>query len=247
MLSLRDVTVRFDRTTAIDSVSAEFHEGTSTAIIGPNGSGKTTLLDVLAGLNSPQSGRVDRGDCASKTAYVLQHRGGGRWLPLTVEEVIRMGVYAKRGLKGRLTAEDRERVVEAASRMEVEDILDAPYGELSGGQRQRVSVAQALVQGADILLLDEPLTGLDLASQQTILDVVTEEKRNGKTVVLSTHHLDEAQHADQVVLLATKAIAVGPPGSILTTDLLRAAYGDRVFAPADAEDVTVLDDHGHDH
>ena len=247
MLRLTDVTVRFDRTTALDRVNAEFHEGTSTAIIGPNGSGKTTLLDLLAGLNAPTSGHVEQGGRAVKTAYVLQHPMGDRWLPLTVEEVIRMGVYAKRGLIGRVTAQDHQAVVEASSRMEVEDLLFAPYGELSGGQRQRVSVAQALVQDADVLLLDEPLTGLDLASQRTILDVVAEEKTRGRTVVLSTHHLDEARHADQVMLLATKAIAVGPPGSTLTADFLRAAYGDRVLAPTDVEDVAVLDDHGHDH
>ena len=106
---------------------------------------------------------------------------------------------------------------------------------------------QALVQRADLLLLDEPITGLDLASQQRILAIVDEEKQTGSTVVLSTHHLDEARHADQILLLATRAIATGPPDEVLTEANLRAAYGNRVLSPRDGEELAVLDDHGHGH
>jgi len=238
--------VRFERTTALDSINATLAPGTSTAVIGPNGSGKTTLLHVLAGLERPTSGRVDRSG-VDTTALVTQHRVGQQWMPLTVREVIGMGTFAKAALFSRSRASDRAEVADAAGRLEVEDLLDLSYGDLSGGQRQRVNVAQALVQRAKVLLLDEPITGLDLASQQRILAIVDEEKQGGSTVVLSTHHLDEARHADQIMLLATRAIAAGPPDEVLTETNLRAAYGSRVLAKRDGEDLAVLDDHGHGH
>jgi len=246
VITLDEVTVRFERTTALDSISATFTPGTSTAVIGPNGSGKTTLLHVLAGLEGPTSGTIDRSE-VDTTALVTQHRLGQHWMPLTVREVIGIGTFAKAALFGRSRASDRAAVSEAADRLEVQDLLDLSYGDLSGGQRQRVNVAQALVQRAKLLLLDEPITGLDLASQQRILAIVDEEKHDGSTVVLSTHHLDEARHADQIMLLATRSVAAGPPDEVLTETNLRAAYGNRVLAPNNGKDLTVLDDHGHGH
>ena len=120
--------------------------------------------------------------------------------------------------------------------------LSRSLTDLSGGERQRALLAQALVQDAPTLLLDEPITGLDLASQKRILDVVDDEASAGRTVVMSTHHLDEARHVSTVVLLANRLVACGPPAEVLTEANLRAAYGSRVLGGT-----TILDDHGHSH
>jgi len=246
VISLSNISVRFERTTALASLCIKLAAGTSTAVIGPNGSGKTTLLHVLAGLTKPTAGVIDFTSALS-TALVTQHRIGKHWLPLTVREVISMGTFARRALFSRASQADRDAITEAAQRLEVDGLLDLSYGDLSGGEQQRVNVAQALAQRAELLLLDEPITGLDLASQQRILAIIEEEKQRGSTVVLSTHHLDEARHADQIVLLSTRAIAAGSPDHVLTEANLRAAYGNRVLSPREGEEMTVLDDHGHGH
>ena len=136
-----------------------------------------------------------------------------------------MGRYASRGAYGRLTAADRQTVDESLGRMAITDLADRHLNELSGGQRQRVFVAQGLAQDHDMLLLDEPLTGLDLTSAQAIDSVIHHENAHGCTVVMSTHDLAEARAADHVVLLAGGVVASGPPGHVLTEDHLAAAYG----------------------
>ncbi len=134
-------------------------------------------------------------------------------------------------------------------RLEVGNLLDRQVGELSGGQRQRALVAQAVARQAPLLLLDEPITGLDLASQERILGVVDAETAAGHTVVVTTHNLDEARHCGRVLVLDRRLVAEGAPDEVLTPAVLREAYGDRVLGDHaghdHAHDLLVVDDHGH--
>ncbi len=243
------LSVSFGGVTALDQVSIEIPGGSSAAVIGPNGSGKSTFLNVVAGLVRPSAGAVsvDR----SRVAYVLQRHDHRRWMPITVREILEIGRSPEVGLLRRLRRVDHDAVARAAERLEITALLDRQFSELSGGQRQRVLVAQALTRDPSVLLLDEPITGLDLASQERILSLITEETAAGHTVVISTHHLDEARHCDLVVLLARRLVAVGPPDTVLTPDLLRVAYAGRVLGDhhdhGHRQDLLMLDDHGHEH
>jgi ABC-type Mn2+/Zn2+ transport system ATPase subunit len=244
------VTVRFGPVVALEGVSFVVPRGTAVACIGPNGSGKSTLLNLMAGVLRPSEGTLELAP-ASRVAYVLQSQGRGAWMPLTVLEVLRMGRYRQRGLLGRLRPADHHLVGQVAERMEVADLLRRQFGELSGGQRQRVRVAQALVQEPNLLLLDEPVSGLDLASQDRILALIDEEVTRGTTVVLSTHYLDEARHCSQVLLLNRRLVGDGPPHRVLTPDRLRLAYAGRLLGDNHGGDheleLLVLDDHAHHH
>jgi ABC-type Mn2+/Zn2+ transport system ATPase subunit len=241
-IAARDVCVHYGTTVALAPSSLEIPSGQSVALVGPNGSGKSTLLLVLAGLLRPTSGRLER-RAGVRVSFVAQHQLQHRWMPISVGEVLRMGRYGERGLLGRLGPADRRAIDEAAERMDVVDMVRRPFGDLSGGQRQRVLVAQALAARPDLLLLDEPITGLDLASQQRILDVITDETAAGTSVVLSTHHLGEARHTDRVILLAGCIVADGPPAEALRPALLAEAFGNRMV-PAD-NGAVVVDEHGH--
>lgn len=220
-----------------------------TALIGPNGSGKSTLLSAIAGLVRPVAGEVTvRGRRPARrnpdrVAYVLQDTDANRLLPMTVREVVMLGRYGRLGFFGLPRRSDREAVETAMARMHVTDLATRQIRELSGGQRQRVLVAQGLVQAADVLLLDEPITGLDLTSQQLIVAAIEEERAEGRTVVLTTHDLRDADRTDHVVLLAGRVVAHGSPSAVLTDAHLREAYGSHLIAIGLA---LALDD-GHDH
>jgi ABC-type Mn2+/Zn2+ transport system ATPase subunit len=166
-------------------------------------------------------------------------------MPLSVDDVLRMGRYGHRGLLGRMGAPDRAAIDAAAERLAVGDLRHRPFGDLSGGQRQRVLVAQALAAEPDLLLLDEPITGLDLPSQQRILELVAELTAGGTAVVLSTHHLGEARQTDQVVLLAGCILAAGPPAHVLEPGILAEAFGNRLVHGDGGH--AVVDEHGHAH
>lgn len=210
MIELKDVSVEFDGRCVLEPTTLSFAAGTSVALTGPNGSGKTTLLRVLAGLLKPTTG-TRRGPEPREVAYVSQHVSTNPWMPLTVGEVLAMSQYRHRGLLGPLRSDDRRRISDASSRLEVDDLFDRSFGELSGGQCQRVRVAAALAADAPCLLLDEPITGLDLASQFRILNVIDDERQAGRLVVLNTHHLEEAEQCDRVIMLAGRVVADGPP------------------------------------
>jgi manganese/iron transport system ATP-binding protein len=239
-IRLEQVCVHFDDVVALAPTTLDIAAGTSVALVGANGSGKTTLLHLVAGLRPPTDGRVS---VEGRVALVAQHQQHHPWMPLSVDEVLRMGRF--RHWVRPLGRADRLAVDRAAERLEVTHLRRRAYGDLSGGQRQRVLVAKALAAEPDILLLDEPVTGLDLPSQAVILEVIDEHAAAGGTVMFSTHHLGEARRAARVLLLAGCVLADGPPEDVLVPDLLAEAFGGRMVA-VDGTAV-VVDDHGHDH
>jgi len=225
--------------------SFEIPAGAVTALIGPNGAGKSTLLHALAGLLAPRRGRLDIPAAGRRggVAYVLQATGVNEQLPLTVREAITMGRYSTLGLLGRLRAEDRTAIDDALAAVGLTDLANRSLHELSGGQRQRAFVAQGLAQHAEVLLLDEPLTGVDVGSRQHILDAIDAERTAGHAVVVSTHDLGDASAADHVLLLAGRVVASGPPADVLTDDHLADAYGGHLLRLGGR--TLILDDHPH--
>ncbi len=244
-VSIQQLTVSYGAVEAVRDVSLDLAPASIVTIIGPNGSGKSTLLSSISGLVAPSSGRVlvhghtpHRG--RRRVAHVLQATIANDALPLTVLETVRMGCYAHSGVLRRLTAQDRTAVADAIEQMRLGDLTSRQLHELSGGQRQRTFVAQGLAQQADVLLLDEPITGLDLIAQETITTVMATERAKGRTVVLTTHDVGTARLADQVVLIATNLVAAGPPSEVLTAEHLATAYGGHLHVLDDGS--VVLDD-----
>lgn len=247
-LSVADLVVVRGRATVLEIDSLRIPHG-YTALVGPNGSGKTTLLDVFAGLIEPRRGSVEFGMCAPgekspRLAYVLQSQRSSEQLLVTAREVVALARSSQRGLFGRLTADDRDRIDAAMERLDVAHLAHRHLAEMSGGQRQRVFIAQGLAQDADVLLLDEPVAGLDLASMQTIRHAIDDECAAGRTVVVATHDLEEAARADTVVMLNGRVVAAGSPEEVLRAENLREAYRGRVIEIADGV-MTVDDDHHH--
>jgi ABC-type Mn2+/Zn2+ transport system ATPase subunit len=250
-VAIDHVSVRYGAIEAVRDVDLRFDRGTTVAIIGPNGSGKSTLLSTISGLVRPSRGQVtvyadDGQPIRHAVAHVLQTTIANEALPLTVAETVRMGCYGRRGAFRRLTAGDRSAIADAIERMRIGDLLGRQLHELSGGQRQRTYVAQGLAQRADVLLLDEPITGLDLVTQETITTMIDDEAAAGRTVVLTTHDVGTARRADLAVVMATEVIAAGPPAVALRPEQLARAYGGHVHVLDDG--TIVLDEaHHHDH
>lgn len=217
--------VRFGAITAIARSDFEVPAGGVVGVIGPNGSGKSTLLNAIAGLVQPTSGSIDVQVASGRLAYVMQATKVNESLPVTVREVVAMGRYAALGAYGIMGTDDRAAVDRAMERLQIGDLSTRHLHDLSGGQRQRVFVAQGLAQDHDMLLLDEPLTGIDLTTAQAIDEVIHNETREGCTVIMTTHDLSEARSADYVILLAGRVVASGTPGEVLTEEVLVEAYG----------------------
>ena len=255
-----DLTVRYDRRIALDRCTFTIRRGSVTALVGPNGSGKSSLLSAIAGLVGVAEGELEvlghqPGDrrTTAAVASVPQATASNETLPVTVREVVEMGRFAHLGLLRRPRAEDRRAVELAMDQVEISGLADRQLRELSGGQRQRVLVAQGLAQRAELLLLDEPVTGLDLVSRSKILDAVAAMRQAGGTVVFSTHDLDDAETADKVLLLAGAIVACGSPDEVITVEHLRLAYGGRLLSTtaADPDERSLLharlDEHVHPH
>lgn len=226
----RGLTLAYGSHLALRASTFEVPHRAVTAVIGPNGSGKSTILNAIAGLLEPREGTLAVLGGAPRAAhgrvsYVMQTLPVPEGVPLTVREVVSMGRYPHLGWFRPLGKADRERVTWAMERLDVADLARRHLGELSGGQRQRVYVAQGITQDHEVLLLDEPLTGLDLVSARTIDDLIHSERERGHAVVLTTHDLDEARAADWVLLVSGRVVASGPPASVLTRGNLEEAYG----------------------
>lgn len=222
----RDVVLGYGSVVALHRSSFSIPQGKITAVIGPNGSGKSTLLSAIAGLVTPLEGSLDVASVGPRRiAYVLQTTKVNEALPIAVREVVTMGRYSTAGWYRRLGESDRRVVSEAMDRVGITSLGGRQLHHLSGGQRQRAYVAQGLAQDHDILLLDEPLSGIDMTTARAIDDIIHEEAEGGTAVIMTTHDLSEARVADHVVLLAGRVVASGPPADVLTSEFLAAAYG----------------------
>ncbi len=234
-IMLDKVTYSYDISkTAVEDISFTIDRGEFTVLIGPNGAGKSTVLKIINGLLKPLRGsvRVFGEDPASnihvkrKIAYIPQ-RGEVDWdYPVTVLDVVLMGRYPYlKGLK-RYGAEDMEAGLRALETVDMLDYADRRIRELSGGQQQRVFLARMLAQNPEIYLLDEPLTGLDVVTEDVVIEVLEVERRRGKTVIMSTHHLSNYfKQLDKLVLLNRRLVAWGPASTVLTEELLLKTYG----------------------
>lgn len=215
---------------ALDKITFQAAPGEQIAIIGPNGAGKSTLLKVAAGLFKPASGSVkmfgytpDKHICI---AYVPQRSEIDWQFPVTVADVVMMGRTRQIGLLRRPGKRDREIVQASLERVQMAHLAHKQIGELSGGQQQRVFIARALALEANLLLMDEPLAGLDMPSQEAMLDILHSLRPDNVTVLLATHDLGlAAERFDRVMLLHKQIVALGPAMAVLTTANLAAAYG----------------------
>ena len=215
---------------AVRSSGFRVPRGTVTAVIGPNGSGKSTLLQAMAGVLTPSSGTLrvfgqPVEQARHNISFVMQSVVYPEGTPMTVRDVVRMGRYPSLGWFRPFRRQDRAAVQEAMEQMDVAELAHRHLDELSGGQRQRVYVAQGIAQGHELLMLDEPMTGLDLVSARTIDDLIHAETDHGHSVVLTTHDLDEARAADHVILMGGRVVASGTPEQVLTQENLESVYG----------------------
>lgn len=201
------VDAHYNDTLALDNVDLSIEPGTVTAVIGPNGSGKSTLFALMSGRIRPTAGTITT---KGAVAEVLQGTTIDNQLPLTVDDIVRIGRYPTRGLLKPLRQADRNAIDDALERVDLTDLRNRPINELSGGQRQRAFIAQGIAQEAPVLILDEPATGLDVNSQRHIIDIIKAEAADGRTVIFSTHQLAEAAHADTIIALACRCVCCAP-------------------------------------
>ena len=223
--------MEFGGVKVLDSVSFSAGPGCLMGVVGPNGAGKSTLFNVITALQPATSGRVlihgkSMQESRGVVAYVPQFERVNSRIPVSAWDVTMQGRVRHAGWFRRPGRADRAAAEEALNRVGMWDRRKALIYELSGGQRQRVFLARALAQGADILLLDEALSGVDLASQTALMDVLLELRDDGRTIVMSSHDVNHMAHyCDECLCLNCNVCACGPPKEVLNADVMMQLYG----------------------
>jgi ABC-type Mn2+/Zn2+ transport system ATPase subunit len=235
------------RPPALEDISFRLEAGERVAVVGPNGAGKSTLLKLIAGMLKPDQGRVSIFGSGPSDhiciAYVPQRSQIDWSFPVTVEDVVMMGRVDRIGLFRWPRREDRDLVRASLERVGAADLAHKQIGELSGGQQQRVFIARALAQEAELLLMDEPLTGLDVRSRDAIFGILESLRADEVTILVSTHDLNQAaEHFDRIMLLNRRLVAFGPPASVLHAENLRSAYGGHVHVVNGNDEAVLLTD-----
>jgi len=230
ILKLAEVCLDYDGNAALEHVSFQLKTGERVAVVGPNGAGKSTLFQVIAGILPPTRGDIQiYGHRPSRhlcIAYVPQRTQVDWTFPVNVTDAVMMGRVGKLGLLRYPDWGDWDFVRSCLEAMNIADLARRQIGQLSGGQQQRMMIARALAQEAELMLMDEPLSGLDVRSQGDILDVMDVLRRRGVTVMVATHDLDlAARRFDRVMLLNRRLLAFGSPDEVFTPTRLAAAYG----------------------
>ena len=260
-LEVRDVTVRYPNgVVAVDRAGVVLDRPTICALVGVNGSGKSSLFKALMGFVAPGGGSIRIGGLAVEqalrqglVAYVPQSEEVDWNFPVLVEDVVMMGRYGHMGMLRIPRAADRAAVDAALERVGMAALRQRQIGELSGGQKKRAFLARALAQGAQVILLDEPFTGIDLTTEQAIVALMREMRGEGRLMLVSTHNLGSVpEFCDQVVLFNRTVLAFGPTETTFTQANLARTFGAALrhvrlggaalHDDADARHVTVLTD-----
>jgi len=246
ILDVSHLTVRYNGRNALEDITFHLHEGERIAIVGPNGAGKSTLIKTVAGVLQPNSGDVKiSGTRPNKhvcIGYIPQRNQVDWAFPVSVADVVMMGRSAKLGPFNWPHKKDWEVVNHALDTVELSHLASRQISQLSGGQQQRMFIARALAQESELMLMDEPLTGLDTPSQEGILNLLDRLKAEKVTVMVATHDLDQAaSHFDRIMLLNHRLVAFDVPQNVLHTDNLLQAYGGRL-KPVDGQNILNIDD-----
>jgi len=231
VLKVNDLSASYRKNQVLQNVNFEVMPGTLTSIIGPNGAGKSTLLKVILQLHPRLTGEVSFFDTAyakvkSRIGYVPQ-RGSVDWdFPTNALDVVMMGLYGKIGWMKWPNKNHRQLAMEALSQMGMADYANRQISQLSGGQQQRVFLARALVQDAELYFLDEPLAGVDAATERAIMDTLRTLKERGRTVMVVHHDLQTVEdYFDHVLFLNRSVVAHGSTATTFTNENIYRAYG----------------------
>jgi len=245
-LSVRDLTVVYNKVAVLEGVDWRPRAAQLTAIVGPNGAGKSTLLKAVLGLVPALAGTVDVfgmpvAEARTKIGYVPQRSTVDWDFPVSAREVVGMGRYRKIGWLRRTRPADREAADRALESVGLSDLAGRQIGQLSGGQQQRVFLARALAQEADLYLLDEPFSGVDAATESTILDVLRGLKDAGKSIIVVHHDIATVRDwFDDVLLLNRTKVAAGPVADVFTSENLAAAYGGKLVVFSEGAGATAV-------
>ncbi|MEM1451020.1 MAG: metal ABC transporter ATP-binding protein [Planctomycetota bacterium] len=238
-LDVVGLTVAYDAVPVVWDASLRLERGRLLAIVGPNGAGKSSLIKAVLGMVPRVAGRVrsfglDPGRDRSRVAYVPQRTSVDWDFPASVLDVVVMGTYGKLGWFRRPRRAEREAAREALATVEMEDFEGRQISELSGGQQQRVFLARALVQKADLYLMDEPFAGVDAVTERAIVTILQRLRDEGTTIVCVHHDLTTvAETFDDVALLNREIVAFGPVEEAFTRENVEATYGGRVATAFD--------------
>ncbi|CUH63693.1 putative ABC transporter ATP-binding protein [Thalassovita gelatinovora] len=229
-----DVTVTYrNGHTALRNASFEIPRGTVTALVGVNGAGKSTLFKAIMGFIPVSKGdirllgrTVKQALKENLVAYVPQSEEVDWDFPVLVEDVVMMGRYGHMGFLRRPTLRDRNAVEDALLRVNMTDYRHRQIGELSGGQRKRVFLARALAQEGQVILLDEPFTGVDVKTEDQIIALLRDLRDEGRVMLVSTHNLGSVpEFCDRTVLVKQTVLAFGPTETTFTPSNLKTAFG----------------------
>jgi ABC-type Mn2+/Zn2+ transport system ATPase subunit len=227
----------------IADITFELAPGEIAAVLGPNGGGKTTLFRALLGELPVRRGTVE---LTGAPAYVPQTDRTRLDFPVSALDVALMGAYHRTPAWRRLSRADKAEARAALARVGLEDRVGTRFGALSGGQRQRVLIARALLQDAPVLLLDEPLSGVDAVSAAHIEDVFAALRDEGRALLVATHDVEQARRWDAVLCINHRQIAYGPPEEVLDAGVLQATYGGELVVLAEGEHAVAVEHHGHE-
>lgn len=247
ILRIIDLGLSYPRGVALENINFELHVGESLAVVGPNGAGKSTLFKIIAGIIQPTSGRVEIfGNEPSGhicIAYVPQRSQVDWNFPVTVKQVVMMGRVGKMGLFRWPRKQDWKAAEMALNVVRMGHLANRQISELSGGQQQRMFIAQALAQDAELMLLDEPFTGLDITSLKEILQILEDLQQEDVTIMVALHDLKlAAEQFNRVLLLNRRQLSIGSPQQVLETQNLLSAYGGQLHLLHTVDGLIALDD-----